>query len=102
MALRIAGNEIKHVYRGTQTIDKIYKGDLLVWQRSSGRPTITNFSITPNSINLNNRPSGNITIAFTATAGSDGSILRAFVTEKSTGNKIGHTQPNTPLSLIHI
>ena len=92
--LYIGTREIKHVYKGTTAIDKIYRGETLVWERG-GKPTITNFSITPNSINLNNRPTGNITIAFTATAGSDGSILRAFVTEKSTGNKIGLTYAST-------
>ena len=90
LRLYIGTREIKHIYRGTTAIDKLYRGDQLVWERG-GKPTITSFTITPNSINLDHTPTGNITIAFTATAGADGSILRAFVTEKSTGRKVGLT-----------
>lgn len=62
--------EYSHIYIGTKPIEKIYIGNTLIWENTDS-PTITNFSASPSSIDLDTRATGTIsfTLAVTGTAG---------------------------------
>ena len=92
-----------HIFKGTSAVQKIYKGNTLIWQNTSP-PAITSFAITPSTIDLDTRPTGTISFSLgvtgtpgttTATASdvtfvlqSEGTISEhfAFIT-----NVAGHT-----------
>ena len=65
-------NDLDHVFKGLQPIEKIYKGGILVWE-SGDPPQIPVFTATPASIDLDSSPSGTIsfTVQVTGTTGED-------------------------------
>ena len=83
------GNKIAHIFLGTQAIGKIYKGDTLVWT-SENPPQITAFSISPHTIDLDDRMSGTITFTFSIT-GTAGQVTNAQIVRLPNGANVGAT-----------
>ena len=52
----------KHIFIGTKPIRKIYKGNNLIWQNSNP-PVIASFTVTPSTIDLDTRPTGNLALS---------------------------------------
>ena len=69
MALFKGSDQIIHVFKGTQPIKEIYKGNVLVWQNTNP-PQITRFTVTPTTIDLDNPTPANVTIVFVVAAGT--------------------------------
>ena len=65
-----SGSNFSHVFIGTKPVHKITKGTQVVWQ-ATNLPNILSFGVTPTSIDLDTRPSGNVTISWTAAAQSN-------------------------------
>ena len=98
-----------HIFVGTKAVQKIFVGagsGSPVWQNTNP-PAITGFSVSPSSIDLDTRASGNITFTLQVT-GTTGQITKAQVYRirdnvkigaefnAATGSNINTTVPNIP------
>ena len=71
---RGTGDNFSHITLGTKPIQKVYRGTgtgvndkILVWENSDP-PTILTFTVTPATIDLDTRSTGNVSLSWTATA----------------------------------
>ena len=84
-------NEWVRVVNESHAIGKVYLGtnSTPYWQQGA-TPTITSFTVAPTTIDLDTRPSGNITLSFGVTGSTHNAIHR-----KDTGQNIPLTTPTT-------
>ena len=78
-----------HVFNGTKAISKIYNGSALVWGNTNA-PNITAFSVSPDTIDLDTRPTGNVSFTLAVT-GRSGETTNAQVVRLPGGQNVGPT-----------
>ena len=79
MALRIGSrDEPAHILRGIQPFSKVYRGAELVWQNTDP-PTITGFSVSPNTVDLDTIGTGKLTFTIAVTGFSGKSTVARIV-----------------------
>ena len=78
-----------HTFIQNTPIQRVYTGDNLIW-RNIDPPSITAFSISPSTIDLDTRSSGTITFSFTV-VGTAGQISYAQIIRLPGGGNIGAT-----------
>lgn len=87
--LRIADNNVEppHVFIGSRPVQKIYSRENLLWSNITP-PRILNFNVSPASIDLDARPSGNIEFDFSV-QGQAGETTHAQVVRLPAGSNVG-------------
>ena len=84
------GNEANpsHITIGTLPIKKVYIGTDEVWNNTN-LPNIVTFTVSPTTIDLDTRPTGNISLSWTATAQSNTQTSKLYLEPQ--GTRIGQT-----------
>ena len=82
-----AGSSYNHWYLFTRPIEALYKGTNLLFRRTN-EPTIQSFSVSPTSIDLDTRPTGNLTFSGVV-LGTTGQTTNAHIVRVSDGVNIG-------------
>ncbi len=81
------GSNYPHIFLGTRPIQKIYMGDTLVWANTNP-PTISSFSVSPATIDLDTRLTGTISFSFSVSAQA-GLSLSAQIYREPEGVAVG-------------
>ena len=82
-----AGSPYNHWFLSSRPIEALYKGTNLLFRRTN-EPTIQSFSVSPTSIDLDTRPTGNLTFSGVV-LGTAGQTTNAHIVRVSDGVNIG-------------